>query len=161
MARVVKNSLANAGDIRETWVQLGSKKIPWRRAWQPPDYFYLENPEDREAWRAEVQVWLEWLSRAQHTLSPSISKWGHRGTVRWVITQYPPAASTPEPGPAIIMALLRLCLTGTAGYVFMTTASPSPGFFLIDASRESKIYYTNEEETHMLFFPFVLPKLTA
>ena len=29
-------------------------KIPWRRAWQPMPYSCLENPMDREAWRAIV-----------------------------------------------------------------------------------------------------------
>jgi len=29
-------------------------KIPWRRAWQPLQYSYLENPMDRGAWQATV-----------------------------------------------------------------------------------------------------------
>ena len=35
MALVVKNPLANAGDIRDTGLIPGSEKTPWRRAWQP------------------------------------------------------------------------------------------------------------------------------
>ena len=35
MALVVKNPLANAGDIRDTGSIPGSEKTPWRRAWQP------------------------------------------------------------------------------------------------------------------------------
>lgn len=63
--------------------------------------------------------------------------------------------------PQIIRALLRLCLTETTEYIFITTASLSPVFFLIDASKDSKIYYTNKEETHMLFSLFSSLKLTA
>ena len=29
-------------------------KIPWRREWLPTPVFCLENPMDREAWRATV-----------------------------------------------------------------------------------------------------------
>ena len=32
---MVKNPLANAGDIRDTGSIPGSEKTPWRRAWQP------------------------------------------------------------------------------------------------------------------------------
>ena len=34
----------------DPWV----RKIPWRRACNPPPYFYLENLVDRGAWRAIV-----------------------------------------------------------------------------------------------------------
>ena len=33
---------------------LGVRKIPWRRAWQPLQYSCLENPIDRGAWWATV-----------------------------------------------------------------------------------------------------------
>ena len=32
---MVKNPPANAGDVRDMGLIPGSKKIPWRRAWQP------------------------------------------------------------------------------------------------------------------------------
>ena len=34
----------------DPWV----RKIPWRRAWQPLQYFCLENSMDRGAWQATV-----------------------------------------------------------------------------------------------------------
>ena len=39
MVLVVKNPLANVGDIRDAGLIPGSKKIPWRRAWQPIPVF--------------------------------------------------------------------------------------------------------------------------
>ena len=32
---MVKNPLANAGDIRDEGLDLWVRKIPWRRAWHP------------------------------------------------------------------------------------------------------------------------------
>ena len=32
----------------------GSGRFPWRRKWQPTQYFRLENPKDRGAWGATV-----------------------------------------------------------------------------------------------------------
>ena len=37
---MVKNLLANAGDLRERF-ELWVRKIPWRRAWQPAPVFLL------------------------------------------------------------------------------------------------------------------------
>ena len=39
MAIVVKNLPANAGDIRNVNLISGSRKIPWKRAWQPTPVF--------------------------------------------------------------------------------------------------------------------------
>ena len=50
VALVVKNPPAKAGDLRD----VGSMKIPWRRAWLPLQYSCLENLKDREAWQATV-----------------------------------------------------------------------------------------------------------
>ena len=36
---VVKNLPANAGDIRDMGLILGSGRFPWRRAWQPTPVF--------------------------------------------------------------------------------------------------------------------------
>ena len=35
MALVVKNPLANAGDLRDVGSIPGSERFPWRRKWQP------------------------------------------------------------------------------------------------------------------------------
>ena len=48
---VVKSPPANAGDAGSI---LGSGKIPWRRKWQPTQYYCLENPMDRGAWWGTV-----------------------------------------------------------------------------------------------------------
>ena len=48
------------------------RKIAWRRAWQPLQYFCLENPMDRGAWRLTVygvtksRTQLKWLSMHAH-----------------------------------------------------------------------------------------------
>ena len=52
---MVKNPSANAGDPKDVglidpWVG----KIPWRRPGNPLQFSCLENPMDREAWRATV-----------------------------------------------------------------------------------------------------------
>ena len=39
MAHVVKNLLANAGDTRDTGLIPGSRKISWKRKWQPTPVF--------------------------------------------------------------------------------------------------------------------------
>ena len=50
MASPVAETIKNPPAVQETWVG----KIPWRRAWQPPQYSCLENPRDRGAWWAIV-----------------------------------------------------------------------------------------------------------
>ena len=48
------------------------REIPWRRAWQPPPVFLLENTTERGAWPATVhgvtKTWtqLQWLSTYTH-----------------------------------------------------------------------------------------------
>ena len=72
VALVVNNLLANAGDVRDTGLILGSGR-PWRRAWQPLQYSCLENPMDRGAWQATVhrvtksQTQLKRLGTHPHT----------------------------------------------------------------------------------------------
>ena len=56
----VKNPPAKAGDLRD----VGSMKIPWRRAWLPLQCSCLENLMDREAWQAIVHG----LPRVGHNL---------------------------------------------------------------------------------------------
>ena len=55
MAPVVNNSPANPGDIRDSGLipELGTSPGRWHD--NPLQYSCLENPMDREAWRATVQ----------------------------------------------------------------------------------------------------------
>ena len=52
---VVKNSPDNAGDIRDTGSIPGSGRFPGGGHGNLLQYFCLENPMDRGAWRATVQ----------------------------------------------------------------------------------------------------------
>ena len=55
VVRVVKNPLANAGDVRDTCSIPGSGRSPGGGLGNPLQYSCLENPkEDRGAWRAIV-----------------------------------------------------------------------------------------------------------
>ena len=65
---VVKNMLANAGDIRDTGLIPGSRRSPGGGNGNPLWCSCLENPTDRGAWQATVhrvaknQIWLKQLS---------------------------------------------------------------------------------------------------
>ena len=54
MVLVVKNLLANAGDIRDSVLIPGSGKSPGEVNGNPLHYSCLENPMDRGAWWATV-----------------------------------------------------------------------------------------------------------
>ena len=54
MVLVVKNLPANTGDIRDLSSIPGSKRSPRGGNGNPLQYSSLENPMDREAWRATV-----------------------------------------------------------------------------------------------------------
>ena len=54
MALVVKNPLANAGDIRDQGSIPGLGRSPGGGHGNPLQYSCLENPRGREAWRATV-----------------------------------------------------------------------------------------------------------
>ena len=54
MALVVKNQPANAGDVRDVGLIPQSRKSPGEGNDSPLQYSCLENPMDREAWRAIV-----------------------------------------------------------------------------------------------------------
>ena len=56
---MVKNPLANAGDIRDTGLIPGSGRSPGGRYSHPLQYSCLENSMDRGAW------WATGLSKAQ------------------------------------------------------------------------------------------------
>ena len=53
---VMKNSSANARDVGNTGLIPGSRKFPGGRNGNPLHYSCLENPMDRDAWRATVYV---------------------------------------------------------------------------------------------------------
>ena len=63
---VVKNLLANAGDVRDAGSIPGLGRSPGEGNGTPLQYSSLENPTDRGAWRAAVhgvaksQTWHEW-----------------------------------------------------------------------------------------------------
>ena len=65
---VVKNPLANAGDVRDSGLIPGSGRSPGEGNGNPLQYYCLENPMDRGAWRATVdrvtksRTWLKWLN---------------------------------------------------------------------------------------------------
>ena len=55
MTLVVKNSPANAGDLRDVGSVPGSGRSPGEGHGNPLQYSCLENPVDRGAWRLHVQ----------------------------------------------------------------------------------------------------------
>ena len=55
VALVVKNSTANAGDIRDVGSIPGSGRSPGGGHGNPPQYSCLESLMDREFWRATVR----------------------------------------------------------------------------------------------------------
>ena len=66
MALVVKNPPANAGDIRDSGSIPGSGRFPGGGHGNPLQYFCLENPMDRGAWKATVHKvtknWTQWAT---------------------------------------------------------------------------------------------------
>ena len=54
MALVVKNPIANAGDLRDVDSIPGSGRCPGEGNGNPLQYSCLENPRDRGAWWATV-----------------------------------------------------------------------------------------------------------
>ena len=87
MALVVKNPPANAGDTRDARDTLsipGSGRSPGIGNGNPLQYSCLENPRDREAWRARVyrvsKSWIQLEQLSTHTyllavLGLSCSRW--------------------------------------------------------------------------------------
>ena len=51
---MLKNPLANVGDVRDAGLILGSGRSPGGRHGNPSQYSCLENPRDRGAWQAAV-----------------------------------------------------------------------------------------------------------
>ena len=52
---MLKNPLANVGDVRDAGLILGSGRSPGGRHGNPSQYSCLENPRDRGAWQAAAQ----------------------------------------------------------------------------------------------------------
>ena len=74
---VVKNPLANAGDLGEVGSIPGSGRSPEGRHRNPLRYSGLENPMDRGAWKATVHRVTQsraWLKQ-QHGTYVSIKLW--------------------------------------------------------------------------------------
>ena len=75
---VVKNTPANAGDLRDLDSVRGLGRSPWGGHGNPFQYSCLENPMDRGAWQAMVHgaakswAWLNWLS--MHCCLANITK---------------------------------------------------------------------------------------
>ena len=55
VALVVKNQRDFAGDVRDSDLIPGAGRCPGGEHGNPLQYSYLENPRDREAWRATVR----------------------------------------------------------------------------------------------------------
>ena len=55
VAQVVKSPSANAGDLRDVGLIPGSGRSPGGENGNPLQYSCLENPMDREDWRATVR----------------------------------------------------------------------------------------------------------
>ena len=134
VALVVKNLPANAGDVRDLgFHSLGQEDpledplgqedppLPWRRAWQPLQYSWLENLMDRGAWWSMVhrvaKRQLKWLSVRVCTSSRSDVEGGLQGREagsrgsRWEAEHRSRTFS-----PTCITVASLLCRLPTLGY---------------------------------------------
>ena len=55
-----KESAYDEEDAEGTW----GGKIPWRRAWQPLQYSYMQHPMYRGAWQAPLG-WVHWVAKCR------------------------------------------------------------------------------------------------
>ena len=94
VALMVKNPPANAGEVRETGSIPGSGRYPGGGHGKPPQYACLENPMDREAWKAPVHVRMALPASkpSKHTyrLLETASEWSHRGGHIWAVLALSP-----------------------------------------------------------------------
>ena len=75
-----KNPPANAGDTEDAGFIPGLGRSPGRGNGNPPHFCCLENPRDREAWRAAVHGVAKESSLTEHALKgPSLSLAGSSG----------------------------------------------------------------------------------
>ena len=59
---MIKNPCANAGDVKDSGSIPGLERFPGKGNGDPLQYFCLENPMDRGAWRAKVhRVAKSWM----------------------------------------------------------------------------------------------------
>ena len=96
VALVIKNPTTNAEDIRNTGLIPGSGKAPGGGHGNPLQYSCLENPMDREAWWATVQMitknWtqLKWWHAHTHTsLKILINSCKTSGMHIFLVVSYP------------------------------------------------------------------------
>ena len=79
VALEVKNTPANAGDIRDTGSIPRSRRSPGEGHANPLQYSWLENPMDRGAWRATVhsiaQSWTQLNRHSTHAHCGLMNHW--------------------------------------------------------------------------------------
>ena len=83
---MVKNPIANAGDIRDTGLIPGSERSPGGEHGNLLQYFCLKNPTHRGAWQAMVH-WVTksrtWLKQISTHSTQLIFRWEHIGIEMW------------------------------------------------------------------------------
>ena len=75
---VVKNLLANAGDVRDGSSTPGSGRAPGGGHGNPLQYSCLENPMGRGAWWATYSPWGHKESRLKQLSMHMLYKWNHK-----------------------------------------------------------------------------------
>ena len=86
MALVVKNTAANAGDIRDAGMTPGSGRSPAGGHGNPLQYSCVEDPMHRGAWRAIVQ-WVEKSrTRLKRLSTHALRRWALQMRGRWEST---------------------------------------------------------------------------
>ena len=88
----VKNSPANAEDVRDAGLILGSGRSPGRGYGNPLQYSFLEKPMNRGAWQATVhnrvsksQTWLKWFIMHAACIMPHLAI---RTDICWVSSMF-------------------------------------------------------------------------
>ena len=136
VALVVKNLLANAGDIRDTDSIPRSSRSPGGGHGNPLQYACLENPMDGEAWWAKNQTRLK--QQSMHSLSIMGTPWSN---ATWIMDPGSVAVSlgnyweTQIPTADLLnqelwtCGLWTLCSSKPCGWLFLMHAhiwAPSP-----------------------------------
>ena len=71
---MVKNLLANAGDVRDVGLIPGSRRSPGERHGNSLEYSCLENQMDRGAWRATVHGATKSWTRLKYAGTQGVAK---------------------------------------------------------------------------------------